>query len=168
MTLHVRCYYVIIHTLLKRTEAIGTEYRRTHVPDAVAALVEALKDERQRVPAAVAILDRALGRPAAAVSLGYDGGRPWTTGTAEVGTLPTFYSYKATVARVSGPTCGALGRAGATMGGALPAPWVEEPDGPVAVLSAAEERAVTTRAANAALSISASRWTIASAFADGA
>src|SRR5689334_24517326 len=43
---------------------------RQHAPAAVQALVEALSDPKTKVPAAVAILDRAYGRAQQAVSLG--------------------------------------------------------------------------------------------------
>jgi hypothetical protein len=42
---------------------------REHTPEAIAALVEALKDERYRVSAAGHLLDRAWGKPAAPLEL---------------------------------------------------------------------------------------------------
>jgi hypothetical protein len=45
---------------------------RQHTPAAIAALVAALKSTRERVPAAIALLDRGWGRPAQAIT-GSDG-----------------------------------------------------------------------------------------------
>jgi hypothetical protein len=41
---------------------------REHTPTAIAALVAALSNERERVPAAVALLDRGWGKPAQAIT----------------------------------------------------------------------------------------------------
>jgi len=41
---------------------------RAHTPAAIAALVAALKSTRERVPAAIALLDRGWGRPAQAIT----------------------------------------------------------------------------------------------------
>lgn len=41
---------------------------RIHTPEAVAALVQALKNPRERVPAAIALLDRGWGKPVQMVS----------------------------------------------------------------------------------------------------
>lgn len=44
------------------------EICRAHTPEAVAALVLALKNPRERVPAAIALLDRGWGKPVQMVS----------------------------------------------------------------------------------------------------
>jgi hypothetical protein len=41
---------------------------REHTPEAIAALVAALRNERERVPAAVALLDRGWGKPTQAIT----------------------------------------------------------------------------------------------------
>jgi len=41
---------------------------RAHTPAAIAALVAALKSTRERVPAAIALLDRGWGRPSQAIT----------------------------------------------------------------------------------------------------
>jgi len=45
------------------------ELARQHTPQAIQALVEALKDPKQKVSAACALLDRAYGRPTQSLAL---------------------------------------------------------------------------------------------------
>jgi hypothetical protein len=46
---------------------------RKHTPAAIAALVAGLDNKRERIPAAIALLDRGWGKPAQAIT-GADGG----------------------------------------------------------------------------------------------
>ena len=52
-----------------RPKALGeiTELARQHSPAAIAALVKALDDPERAIPAAIALLDRAWGKPPVAV-----------------------------------------------------------------------------------------------------